>query len=1363
MTIAVVAEKPSVARDLAAALGARSQGDGYLHGQGYVVTWAVGHLVSLCEPHEVDPAWKRWSWDTLPMVPRGWPTRVLDQTSGQYEVIRRILTSPKVERVICATDAGREGELIFRLIYEHAGSQKPVQRLWISSLTEAAIRTGFSRLRPGSEFDGLASAAHGRSRADWLVGMNLSRAYGLALDEPLSVGRVQTPTLAMVVERELAIRAFVPEDYLEIEATFAPPEADQPTYTGIWARPPDAKHPHPRRLAPDAVEAKAILERARGEGPTRGAVPARVLSVDRVEKRFPPPQLYDLTELQRHANRLWGFSAQHTLDVAQRLYEVHKLLSYPRSASRHLTEDVAATLPEIVSAIRGPYEELLAADTGQRRLGRRFVDDAQVTDHHALIPTGVTPPAGLDRDERQLFDLVCRRLLAAWHADHVTEATEVVTMVTSLRGAAAPGESPCDPERVDRYESRGLVVVQAGWKVLEVRPSKPPPEEPVLPPGLEPGLLRRVAGARPLKKKTQPPKRFTEATLLTAMESAGKTLDEKELQDAMKDLGLGTPATRAAILETLFTREYMARDGKQLAATEKGIRLIEAVDPAVKSAEMTGHWEHRLRQVERGAPLDEFMDGIEGYVRGVVTRVPRQIAPTSHADEPPHSAHGGPGPEGPDGADEGRGFGREWSSPVGPAASEPGPGRRERIAPSRATRTPTPPDRLAELVRALYGFDGFRPHQEAVCRAATEGHDVLLVMPTGAGKSLCYQVPGLARAGTTLVISPLLALIEDQVAKLQALGLRAERIHSGRDRSEARRVCAAYLAGELDFLLVAPERLGVPGFPELLSKRPPALVAVDEAHCISQWGHDFRPEYRLLGQRLPLLRGGQVVPVIALTATATPEVQRDILTQLGLTKARTFIHGFRRHNIAIEAVEVPTGERLDLVERLLEDPARRPAILYSSTRKGAEQAASALSRFKAAAYHAGLKASVRDSVQEEFLAGRLDVVVATIAFGMGIDKPDVRTVVHLTLPSTVEGYYQEIGRAGRDGKPSRAVLMHSFQDRKTHEFLTDRNFPSVDVLKSICDVAARGPVARDALPKLLRLDPEIVEVALDKLWVHGGVQISPDEQVSPGGSNWQRPYEAVRKRREEQLLEIARFADGAGCRMRRLVQYFGDASDSGEACGHCDECRPDACVVSAFRTVTEDEAEHAVTILDTLRHHDQQSTGRLCKLVYGDAPGDRRAFEHVLDGLVRAGLVTVAADTFEKDGKSIRYERASLTPAGRKASRGTAVGLQVRDSGPPTKGKRTKRAKAVSSARGRTAAPRVTQPEDGLRLALREWRLAEAKRNGIPAFRIFSDRVLDAVAELRPTDEDALLEVPGMGEKLARKHGRALLALCLRA
>jgi DNA topoisomerase-3 len=1264
MTIAVVAEKPAVARDLARVLGASQRGEGYLHGGGYVVTWAIGHLVALAQPHQIDPGWKAWRMDRLPMLPPSWPLVVYEETKPQFEIVRKILRSQKIERVVAATDAGREGELIFRYVYEAAGCTKPVSRLWISSLTPEAIRQGFARLRDGRELDPLADAARGRSRADWLVGMNLSRAYSLAYDGDLSVGRVQTPTLAMVVEREKAIRAFVPEDYLEVVAVFAP--SDQATYEGTWFR-AEGKDRN-RRLPADGVEAGRIVERVR-----RGL--ARIESVEAESRRIPPPLFYDLTELQRHCNRLFGMSAQHTLDVAQSLYERHKVISYPRTDSRHLSTDVAKTLDAVVKAVEAPYAGLLAPGTGTRPLGRRFVDDAKVTDHHAIIPT--TTPAGgdLSADERRVYDLVCRRLLTAWHDDHVYGVTTVITAVTSTEGGKAT---------LDRFESRGTAVEQVGWKVLDLggekkapKPRGKPGEDPAegapdaadtsLPAGLAAGQRPKIEDAKAVPKRTKPPPRFTEATLLTAMETAGRTLEEKELSDAMKDAGLGTPATRAAIIETLLKREYVVRKGKSLEATDKGIALVDVVHPDVKSPAMTGEWEAKLKRIQRREyGLGDFMEGIERYVTDVVEKV-RAAAPVP-ADRPRSPA---PRPATNPGTATVRE--RATAAPIDDPRPEPrAPSPTPRAA--RAPRAPTAPGDLAGILHDVFGFSSFRPYQEAVCRAATEGKDVLLVMPTGAGKSLCYQLPGLARGGTTLVVSPLIALMEDQVGKLSALGLAADRIHSGRDRAASRRTAADYLEGKLDFLFIAPERLRVPGFPEMLARRKPTLVAVDEAHCISQWGHDFRPDYRMLGQRLPMLRPA---PVVALTATATPTVQDDILEQLDLPDATRFIHGFRRTNLGVEVVEISPGERTDATRALLRDAGRRPAIVYAPTRRGAEETARELAHdFPVEAYHAGMDPRARDRVQAAFLEGRIDVIVATIAFGMGIDKPDIRTIVHTALPGSVEGYYQEIGRAGRDGQLSRAVLMCSFVDKKTHEYFHDKSYPDPGVLAQVFHALKPDPEPREVVLARADMAEDVFDNALEKLWIHGGADVDPDDSVRRGDGGWRKSYAAQKKHRLAELEHIFRFTQAHGCRMLHLVRHFGDQEDSGDPCGLCDVCAPDRCIAHRFREPSAAEQAALGRILAALAADDGQATGRLHRETFADGSVDRRTFEHLLGGLARAGLVDVEHASFEKDGERIEFQRVSLTEKGWDESAAGVRRVTLGQAAPPKKRKKPAKAKA---------------------------------------------------------------------------------------
>ena len=653
----IVAEKPSVARDLARVLGVRAEGRSRsaFEGPDRVITFCVGHLVELDEPASYDARWKAWRLDTLPMVPQRFRLRGVKSTRDQLAAVKQMLRDGRFSEVVNACDAGREGELIFRYVYELAGSRLPVRRLWISSLTDEAIRRGFDNLRPGREYDPLADAARCRSEADWLVGMNATRAVtvsrrsGNRAESTLySIGRVQTPTLALVVARDRAIKEFVPRRYWEVRGKLSTaPAGDAATFEATW------RHQRRARLGSEPLS-RQLLDRL---APLASADAVHGPVVEKVKQkklREPPPLLFDLTTLQRTANRRFGFSAARTLEVAQALYESHKVLTYPRTNSRYLSRDLAATMPKLWSSLAvvpeyAPFVQPIA-ELPVPAGNRRIFDDAKVEDHHAIIPTGKRmDPRSLPADERRLFDLVVRRFLGVFHPDAEFAATELVVRVGPPEAGGRPSSPAPEPPRTtgpagpaaeeddtilealppppDRFYARGRVRLVAGWQDVAGF-GDDAADGPALPPISEGQRLSGQFYAS--AKETRPPPRHSEATLLAAMETAGRNIEEEELRVAMKDVGLGTPATRAATIETLIKRGFVIRKAKTLEATPTGIALIEGLPvPSLASAELTGSWEARLSRVARGQETRaEFMRDIVGYVGEVIAAVRGGPPPT---------------------------------------------------------------------------------------------------------------------------------------------------------------------------------------------------------------------------------------------------------------------------------------------------------------------------------------------------------------------------------------------------------------------------------------------------------------------------------------------------------------------------------------------------------------------------------------------------------------------------------------------------------------------------------------------------------------------------------------------------------------
>jgi DNA topoisomerase-3 len=657
----VIAEKPSVARDLARVLGVRPSGKAYFESSDRVITWCIGHLVELEEPASYDGRWKAWRMDTLPMVPAEFKLRAVPGTRDQLKAVCELLRDGRFRAVVNACDAGREGELIFRYVYQLAGSRLPIERLWISSLTDEAIRHGFAALKPGRELEALAAAARCRSEADWLVGLNATRAVTLRHRRGenstlFSIGRVQTPTLAILVEREKQIRAFVPDDYWLLKAEFS---------TGSGGRFPATFALGKLGRFATGQLAEAVRDRDAEHAAAQDPVGPRVESLKQTKTREPPPLLFDLTSLQRTANKRFGLSAKATLEAAQALYERHKVLTYPRTDSRHLSSDMMKEMEKVVGGVgkiadyAGFAQALLDHPPA---MGKRVFDDSKVSDHHAIIPTGrPVDPKSLGRDEQRIFDLVVRRFLGVFYPDAEFAHTEAVVRVGPDGSSAAPGSGDEEkttitalPPLPDRYLARGKVRLVAGWQevagfgddedgVKSGKKGKRKDDDDEEASGSLPplGEGERLSGSfAVLAKKTKPPARHTEATLLSAMENAGKLVDDEELRAAMRDSGLGTPATRAAIIETLLKRGFVVREGKHLVPTPMGIGLLDALPvQSLASPELTGSWEARLARIARGQDSrPAFMADIAAYVKEVVDAI-RKAAPMAELPPAPAPVH----------------------------------------------------------------------------------------------------------------------------------------------------------------------------------------------------------------------------------------------------------------------------------------------------------------------------------------------------------------------------------------------------------------------------------------------------------------------------------------------------------------------------------------------------------------------------------------------------------------------------------------------------------------------------------------------------------------------------------------------------
>lgn len=588
----VLAEKPSVGRELARVLDCKKSGNGYLEGDKYIVTWALGHLVTLADPNVYDKKYEKWDMQDLPMLPQNMKLVVIPESRRQFQAVSSLMKRGDVNELIIATDAGREGELVARWIMMKAGWKGKTQRLWISSQTDKAIKDGFKNLKPAADYDNLFRSAQARSEADWLVGLNVTRALTCKYNAQLSAGRVQTPTLALIVRREEEIRKFIPKEFWGITAKLQ-------GFTATW------RDGGKNAQTFDRIKAEEILKKLQGK-------PAVLTKVERQRKITPPPAAYDLTELQRDANKKYAYSAKETLSLMQSLYERHKLLTYPRTDSRYISQDVVATLPErLRSCMVDEYKPLAQEIYRNKPLKTKYlVNDAKVTDHHAIIPTEEQPQLyDLSGPERNIYDLVVRRFLAVLMDPYEYEE---IRLTMTIGG--------------ETFTAKGKRVLSQGWKAAYNRSfqlEEDEDEQAQNLPELSQGQKLKVESASLKPGKTSPPARYTEATLLSAMEHPSGQVSDQNLSRILEETsGLGTPATRADIIEKLFSTFYVERRGKELVPTSKGMQLVELAPEELRSAALTAKWEDQLADIAKGKVRDsEFVDQMRKYATELVTEV----------------------------------------------------------------------------------------------------------------------------------------------------------------------------------------------------------------------------------------------------------------------------------------------------------------------------------------------------------------------------------------------------------------------------------------------------------------------------------------------------------------------------------------------------------------------------------------------------------------------------------------------------------------------------------------------------------------------------------------------------------------------
>ncbi len=1177
MKILVVAEKPSVAEHIAQVLGVSEAKPGYFSSDKYLISWALGHLVGLCEPGEIEPAWKPWQLSQLPMIPRRWPLKILPKKKSQYMVLQKLLDRNDLEYIVCATDAGREGELIFRYIYQHSRCQAPAQRLWLNTLTPAAVKQGFDSLSPSARFDDLANSARARAQADWLVGMNFSRAVSLLFGEEASVGRVQTPTLGLIVTREQEIRRFEPEEYFELWADFSLDSG--PSLRGCW----QGSDPTSKQRLSQEDEAAAIRARClQGELSWRDFQSEKKLSL--------PPLLLDLNELSRQACLEYGLTAAQTLDIAQKLYEKCRLISYPRTDSRYLSSALKPSLSALAQHVARQLDLDPEHERYRQPIAQRYVNDDKVSDHHAIIPT-LEYPGALSEAERQVYQLICNSFIRLFWSAYRYQTGEALVEVLS-------------PQHADYFQVEWVQTLDPGWTRLVAAPRNELGPQIVTksPGGSEKLALDTLKVVNKLEEGPQP---YDDASLLEAMQKAGSLESEGETIE----VGLGTSATRAQTIEALLSRGYLRREGLHLRAQTKGERLLASLPHSLADVELTCSWERKLKVIEEGnySPV-VFMREVRRFCEELLLEL---LAPPRYQGQPQEPVYS------------------ELPLPPDP---------------------PTDPqtlslDDLDWVCHDLLAVEEVGEDVRRSVRLLWEGEDCIYQGFDSFRAFTAYCAAGLLQAEITVIICPDASLCETRTQYLRRLGHRAERLHSGRDEVFSQEVCRRYEEGRLDFLFLTPDQLQRPGMIERLQQVHPGLLAVESAEKLSTWSHHFQPDYLALSKLLDALRPA---PILLVYGPCDRGVLEDVAEELELAEPQRIQMPLQGEGLALEWVPAEGHQRERAVHELALQSDNLPMVIYLAHEQMAERIHAALN-YSSRVCRATSQQSIyqqQDAI-EAYNRGQASILLTNLGRLPGLKAERTTTVLHTALPPSLPLYLQQIlSVGGNAGGELRCLALHCPADHHRFEFWLQQINPEVSLLEDVIMQCESGTSTRQGLAELCGLDARTFSAVLEILLASRAL-LEREGKLHQGREGWQTIAKSFREHQEKLRRDVLSFFEAHRCRYQSLAQAL-ELAPSEETCGLCDICDPDGCKLQVWRRPDAEEFKVLEQLRDSLEYQEAPSIAQIFRTLQCEELSTRDALQPYIRAMVNAGLAEVWIDSLEKKGFTQNYQRMQLTPEGRR-------------------------------------------------------------------------------------------------------------------